>query len=408
MRTRSPRSSRALRCCIRVTGALLATCGSLLTLSTVAQAAALPATHPTVWACRPDVEPNPCLGSLKTSYLSSFVYQSRKVARVDDPPNAADPKVDCFFVYPTVSSVPQPAAPLKVTGEIRAILQYQAARFSQDCRVFAPVYRQITNVGITLPAAQQKALAATAYSDVLGAWRDYLAHDNHGRGVVFIGHSQGTGMLLRLLREEIEPDPAQLSRVVSAILPGSNLTVPRGELTGGDLKQIPICTAGEEAGCAIAYSSFGTRPALGSSFGRPGTIRAIFGEPAVPGAEAVCTNPAQLNGDGERLDTFTRTEPFPGVIGAALAFMFFGLPPKANTPWVSPGEHYSGRCVTSNGAHVLMIRSARPGTIVPLASPAPGFGLHLADVNLPLGNLVGLVAKQIAAYEREAPATAGP
>jgi len=403
MRSRSSGSSRpgltrSLRQLLLI---VLAAVPSALGVAPAADAATIsPATHPTLWACRPDVAPNPCLGSLKTTYLDSFVYQSRKVIRVEDPPNASDPKADCFFVYPTVSSVPQPAAPLKVTDEIRAILQYQAARFSQDCRVFAPVYRQVTTLGISTPAPQQKVIAATAYSDVLAAWRDYLAHDNHGRGVVLIGHSQGTGMLIRLLREEVEPDPAQLSKVVSAILPGSNLTVPHGELTGGDLKKIPICTSGDETGCAVAYSTFGQQPGVGSAFGRPGTIRAIFGEPAVPGAEAVCTNPAELAGDGERLDTLTRTEPFPGFIGASLTIMFFGLPPRASTPWVSPGERYRGRCVESNGAHVLRIRSARAGTIIPLASPMPGFGLHLADVNLPLGNLIRLVAKQIAAYEQ--------
>jgi hypothetical protein len=358
-----------------------------------------PATHPTVWGCRPDITPNPCVGSLATTYLKSFVYQPRKVDHVDTPAAAVDPPVDCFFVYPTVSSVMRPAAPLSATGEIRSILQYQAARFSTQCRIYAPVYRQITQFGVTLPAATQQKLAATAYSDVLAAWRDYLAHDNHGRGVVFIGHSQGTGMLIRLLREEVEPNPDQLRLLVSAILPGSNLVVPHGQLTGGDLQKIPVCQRGDESGCAVAYSTFAKAPALDSTFGRPGKIRAIFGQPAVPEAENVCVSPAELDGDGDRLDTITRSETFPGVIGIALNIMFFALPPKAATPWVVPAERYSGRCVWSNGAHVLMVKSAKAGTILPLASPTPGFGLHLADVNLPLGNLVRLVSRQIAAYE---------
>ena len=33
-------------------------------------------------------------------------------------------------------------------------------------------------------------------NDVVAAWRHYLDHDNRGRGVVLIGHSQGTGMLV--------------------------------------------------------------------------------------------------------------------------------------------------------------------------------------------------------------------
>ena len=42
----------------------------------------------------------------------------------------------------------------------------------------------------------------TAYQDVRSAFFDYLAHDNDGRGIVFIGHSQGAGVLRRLLRAQ--------------------------------------------------------------------------------------------------------------------------------------------------------------------------------------------------------------
>ncbi len=51
----------------------------------------------------------------------------------------------------------------------------------------------------------------------------------------------------------------------------------------------------------------------------------------------------------------------------------------------------------SNGANVLMISpvgSARKLTPV----PDPSWGIHLADVNLALGNLVDLVRSQSRAY----------
>ena len=68
---------------------------------------------------------------------------------------------------------------------------------------------------------------------MLGAWREYLARDNRGRGVVLIGHSQGTRMLRRLIREEIDPSPAARGRLVSAMLLGGNVIVRRGEVTAG-------------------------------------------------------------------------------------------------------------------------------------------------------------------------------
>ena len=60
---------------------------------------------------------------------------------------------------------------------------------------------------------------------------------------------------------------------------------------------------------------------------------------------------------------------------------------------MQPQDHYTASCVRSNGAHVLMtapVGSAR--TLTPI--PNPTWGLHLADMNLPLGDLVELVRTQ--------------
>ena len=57
------------------------------------------------------------------------------------------------------------------------------------------------------PAASR----ALAYDDVRDAWNEYLAHDNHGRGVVLIGHSQGTRVLIQLVKEEIDGKPIHLA-----------------------------------------------------------------------------------------------------------------------------------------------------------------------------------------------------
>lgn len=53
-------------------------------------------------------------------------------------------KVDCFYVCPTVSGQATPNANRDIDPELNSIAPYQAARFSQTCRVFTPVYRQIT------------------------------------------------------------------------------------------------------------------------------------------------------------------------------------------------------------------------------------------------------------------------
>ena len=75
------------------------------------------------------------------------------------------------------------------------------------------------------------------------AWQDYLAHDNHGRGVIVIGHSQGASMLIGLLRRQVDDDPAARRLLVSAIILGGNVTVPVGRTVGGSFRHIPACTS---------------------------------------------------------------------------------------------------------------------------------------------------------------------
>ncbi len=385
-------------------------CAALLAPSVAATAPASAAPAPTLWGCHPNQTPNPCFGSLDTTVLASTSLQLRRVARVEHPQNAAAPKVDCFYVYPTVTSTLRVNAKRSLTHEVASILKFQAARFSQECRVFAPVYRQVTLPGIVATASDKTHAASNlAYGDVLAAWREYLANDNHGRGVVFVSHSQGTQMLIRLLSEEIDPNPAARAKLVSAVLLGGNLAVAKGERAGGDFQAIPTCASGDETGCAIAYSAFAKQPGQSSLFGRVnGSLRRSFGLPTDPEkVEVACVNPADLSGDNGRFETYTRSETFPGLIGASLNLLYLGLPPKASTPWVRPGERYRGACVHSNGAHVLMVKAANPFTIVPLASPTPEWGLHLADMNLPLGNLLRVVHRQIDAYSAGSAHAAG-
>ena len=101
-------------------------------------------------------------------------------------PRRAQPrKLDCFYVYPTVSNQPTPAATKAIDPEVRSIALYQAARYSQLCKVYAPVYRQITlSIGLGSSAgAVTPKMRATAYNDVRDAFRTYLRKYNNGRGV---------------------------------------------------------------------------------------------------------------------------------------------------------------------------------------------------------------------------------
>lgn len=353
-----------------------------------------PASARTVWLCEPGAKPNPCKGSLKTT-----VVDSDGSSRVEKARNARKPEIDCFYVYPTVSEQQAVNANRDVDPQQTAIAEYQAARYSETCRVFAPVYRQLTLSAIQSPDGLDPKATRIAYGDVRAAWREYLRRDNRGRGVVLIGHSQGTGMLTQLLRQEIERKPEQRELLVSAVLMGGNVTVRKGSDVGGSFRRTPTCDSKDETGCVIAFATYNETPPDGTLFGSTSGPYANFAGIDPRKLKVVCTNPASLGGGAGRLETLARTTPFPGTLGLGLQILYGGPQPTARTPWLSPQDHYRGRCVRENEANVLKISPvAGARTLTP--SPTPGWGLHLVDANIGLGNLVEIVRSQAKAYLR--------
>ncbi|HEY1635294.1 MAG TPA: DUF3089 domain-containing protein [Acidimicrobiales bacterium] len=323
---------------------------------------------------------------------------SAGAARTENLAPAKNPPIDCFYVYPTVSSQPTVNANLNLDPAEIGVAQQQASQFSAACRVFAPIYPQLTLSAINRPGQIRTPAINEAYNGVLTAWQDYLAHDNHGRGVVFIGHSQGSAMLTRLIREQVDPNPAERRLLVSALLMGGNIMVPAGRDVGGDFQHVPACRSNTQIGCVVAYSTFDQPPPPNSLFGRPdqGVSRA-FGGPSIANPQVLCTNPAALAGGSGELRSRFRLMPIAGPLGAVTTAVFSGQPPSGPTPWVGWDGWYNAQCVDSGGANVLEVT---PTGSAPRLTPEPDptWGLHLVDVNIALGNLVSLVQQEEIAY----------
>lgn len=358
-------------------------------------AAASPSTSSTVWLCRPGLADNPC-----TSNLTTTVVRANGTTYVQHARPATNPPIDCFYVYPTVSTQPTANANLHIDPQERAVAIAQASRFSQVCRVYAPMYPQLTLPAISKGIRPQS--AAIAYLGVLSAWNDYLAHYNNGRGVVLIGHSQGASLLIALTKREIDPNPAERHRLVSALLMGGNVTVPTAQGVGGDFAHIPACRTNAQTGCVVAYSTFSSPPPANSFFGRVGTsISALSGlsPTSAAGLEVLCTNPAALAGGTGPLVPYFPTKPFPG----SKSSLQYGATSKrtVRTPWVSYPDLYRAQCESSGGATWLQATDiAGPRDTRPVVQPVlgPRWGLHLDDVNLALGNLVQIVRDESVAY----------
>jgi hypothetical protein len=353
----------------------------LAALCALAVPASAAAAKRTVWLCKPGKKDNPCTKSL----TATVVDRDGDPVRRERTPIARRPKIDCFYVYPTVSGQDRDNATLRIDPEQRAVARDHASRFSQTCRVFAPMYRQLTLIGIARRGVSREALA-TGYKDVRDAWRRYLARHNHGRGVVLISHSQGTFVLRRLVAEEVEPKPAVRRRLVSALLLGGNVLVRKDSTTGGDFERIRACRSATQLGCVVAYSAFNETPPDNPVFGRSGD----------PDVEVLCTNPASLAGGPGALRAYAPTEHFPGILGDLIDRMTGPLP-QVGTHWIAQPDAYVGRCVEENGSNVLMVEALQ-GARVFSPQPDSNWGLHLGDVNLAYGNLTELVRRQAAAY----------
>jgi hypothetical protein len=365
---------------------------------TAAAVAAPPAqAQESLWLCRPGLAVNPCLSdqtaTVELGNGFSFLQRARPAAR---------PPIDCFYIYPTVSSQPTENAPVAIEPEEEAIAVAQASRFSQACAVYAPIYPQLTIPAISRPGGVTPEGVLKAYGGVVGAFEEYLARYNHGRGFVLIGHSQGAAMLIQLIRERIDPDPSLRRRLVSAILLGGNVIVPEGKALGGSFQHVPACRLAWQTHCVIAYSSFLRTPPDPSFFGRPESPLLALGggAPGVASPQVLCVNPAVLvQGGGEGpLFSYYPTSLFPGLLGAVTQV------PSAPTPWVgTPGE-YDAQCRHEGGASWLELRFAGPPRDPRQRLEerlGPQWGTHLADVNVALGNLVALVRVEGFVYRLE-------
>jgi hypothetical protein len=342
----------------------------------------------TVWLCRPGERDNPCLSDLTTT-----VVAPNGGTRVERLAPAADPPVDCFYVYPTISAERTVNANLAIGFREREVALAQVARFSQVCRVYAPVYRQITLSALEHPALITRRNALLAYQSVLAAFRTYLAHYNRGRGVVFIGHSQGAAILIRLLRRQVDDVPGLRRRLVSAFLLGGNATVAAGRTTGGDFRHIPACTSTREAGCVVAYSSFAGRPPRNSQFGRTTSdagVALLAPHDRSPRLRIMCVNPASPEGGTGRLE--------PALPSLLLALLATKGIPAVSTAWATLPSRFTARCESSKNASWLQInlRAGRPSILTRLRDST--LGLHALDVTIALDNLVQLVREQTHAY----------
>ena len=344
-------------------------------------------TNPATWLCRPGRQ-DACTANQDATVIAANGHMTLERYKP-----AKAPKFDCFYVYPTVSTDPGGNATMDVEPAETNVALAQFARFGAKCRLYAPMYRQFTLTALR-GAMEGKPIAGAdrnmAYADVLDAWNEYLAHDNQGRGVILIGHSQGSGVLTQLIAKEID-GTAEQPKLIAAFLMGTSLQVPKGKDVGGSFKHIPLCHGASQTGCVIAFADFraDSPPPAVSRFGKG------HGDTV-----AACSNPSALGGGSGPVDAY--------------------MSAAANSPtgkadgWVNPAKDVTTPFVKLPGLMSAQCLSDEHGDYIAITlHPAKGarvndiggdvkvggtilkdWGLHLVDANLHMGRLVQIAGDE--------------
>ncbi len=152
--------------------------------------------------------------------------------------------VDTIYIYPTVFIDPSPEAPDIVPIDNKNmrlgaffVYEKQATVFEESTNVFAPYYRQ-TNLAALVkynlgPDEMFEFQKGPQRADVFAALDYYFENYNHGRPFILAGHSQGSIMLIIVLKEYMNKHPEYRDRMVAAYPIGY-------AVTKGDLEEIPF------------------------------------------------------------------------------------------------------------------------------------------------------------------------
>ena len=247
------------------------------------------------WLCRPGKpagEANACDIDETATVVAANGTLTKETWKAN--PNAP---IDCFYVYPTVSTDPTANSDMNADPAEINVVRQQFARFGSVCKLYAPMYRQVTLAGLrkVLVGGSTAPLEPGSATTTCGMRGSTTSSTT----------TRGAPRVRRPFAGLVRPDgahpagdrrQAEQARMVSALLLGATLPVAKGKDTGGVFNAIPLCHSATQTGCVINYSSF--RSTL------PPPANTLFGKVPDPNQEAACVNPAALGGGSGELRAY--------------------------------------------------------------------------------------------------------
>ena len=137
---------------------------------------------------------------------------------------------DVFYVYPTVSTISYEDNGNSWYADITLPEVREEANDNQrfnkmlygEYNFYAPYYRQMIFEAYQQPASMLVQLVETPAQDINDAFQYYMTHYNNGRPFFLMGHSQGSQVLIELLKKGMTAEQRQ--QMVAAYCIGYHVT----------------------------------------------------------------------------------------------------------------------------------------------------------------------------------------
>ena len=173
----------------------------------------------------------------------------------DYPVENPQDSIDVFYVYPTLMVSDKDSrwnVPIEDSIQRKKVLnsavRFQATAWSSAGNLYIPYYRQAHIRSYTNLEKGGTTALLLAYSDIKAAFEYYLKYNNHGKGIILAGHSQGSTHVAALLRDFFDGKPLQ-NQLVAAYIPGIGFNK-------NQFGTIPFMTQPDQIGGFVSWNTF--------------------------------------------------------------------------------------------------------------------------------------------------------